>query len=289
MSSVLQFSRSVTVRSPSHPQLNSPQTVSYLDSAPNNLPTTNLPPPVLVLLHGFLGKASCWQPLMAQLPHRCIALDLLGFGQSSKPKLRYDVALEVAFVHAVLQSLQIEQVCLVGHSFGGWVAAAYALAYPAQVQGLILAAPAGIRDDSFCGRYDHLRPLLWPTPVIDAALWAAQPLARLAQRRSQLDQLRWFRRELMAEPAACSFLLDRLRPEDAIDTVESQIQGITAPTLVLTGDRDDTIPLWHCQTYAERIPQAQLTVFPDADHALPQDHADKMAAAIQAFVPVRAV
>jgi pimeloyl-ACP methyl ester carboxylesterase len=272
---------------------------SAADSIPGSITSVVLPPPLsyvaayreqgsgppLVMLHGFLGRSACWQPLMGQLrgQFRCIALDLLGFGDSSKPQICYDVAQEVAFVRAFVTALDLGPCLFLGHSFGGWVSAAYALAYPDAVSALLLAAPAGIRDDSFCGRYDHLRPLLWRTPVVDWGLKLARPVAGWLGQNAVLDQIAWFRRELMAEPAACSFLLDRLRPEDAIDTVEREIDQLALPTLVMTGDRDETIPLWHSQTYAQRIAQAQLAIIPNADHALPQNHAPELATLITAF------
>lgn len=238
------------------------------------------------MLHGFLGDSTNWLPLMGQLSAhvRCISLDLLGFGDSAKPLIRYDIAQEVAFVHQVLTALNIESCYILGHSFGGWVGAAYALAYPEVVKGLLLAAPAGIRDDSFCGHYDHLRPLLWRTPAIDWALNLVKPIAAIVGQRPAVEQLAWFRRELMAQPAACSFLLDRLQPEDAIDTVEKDIYRLQLPTLVMTGDRDETIPLWHSQTYASEMPNARLAIIPNADHALPQNYADELAELIMPFV-----
>jgi pimeloyl-ACP methyl ester carboxylesterase len=243
----------------------------------------------LLMLHGFLGQAACWQPLITQLQSQawCIGLDLLGFGQSGKPKLRYDVAQEVAFVRQFMARLSLKSCYLVGHSFGGWVAAAYALAYPEAVKGLILVGPAGIRDDSFCGRYDHLRPLLWETPLIDGLLAVARSLSRAIGQKATVDQLTWFRRELMAEPAARSFLVDRLRPEDAIDTVENDIHRLRVPTLVIAGEKDETIPLWHCQTYANTIPGAQLVTIPNASHALPQNHAADLAPLILSFLARR--
>lgn len=245
----------------------------------------------LLMLHGFMGSAACWLPLMNTLQSqmRCVALDLLGFGDSAKPKIRYDIAQEVAFVRQFVQARDLGACYLLGHSFGGWVAAAYAIAYPDLVKGLILAAPAGIRDDSFCGRYDHLRPILWDTPVIDWILTAIAPFANRTSQRDTLQKIRWMRQELMAQPAARSFLMDRLRPEDAIDTVEREIHRIQVPTLVIAGDRDDTIPLWHCETYANRIPNAKLVVLPDADHSLPRDHAPQLASQIQPFLATQAV
>lgn len=246
----------------------------------------------ILLLHGFMGDATCWQPLIERLKpyYRCISLDLLGFGQSSKPQFRYDIAKEVAFVRGFVESLGLDACYFLGHSFGGWVAAAYGLRYPEAVRGLLLAASAGIRDDSFCGRYDHLRPLLWMNPVVDWGLNLLQPMAAIANQQAALDKLRWFRRELMAQPAARSFLLDRLRPEDAIDTVEKQIHQLRIPTLVITGDQDETIPLWHSQTFADTIPGAKLAIIPDATHSLPQQYSTEMAELILQFLrdPVRA-
>ncbi|NJS41789.1 alpha/beta hydrolase [Candidatus Gracilibacteria bacterium] len=239
----------------------------------------------LLMLHGFLGEKTCWLPLieLLQSQFRCISLDMLGFGESSKPQITYDVALEVAFVRQVVEELNIDPCCIIGHSFGGWVASAYALKYPNSVSGLILAAPAGIRDDSFCGQYDALRPLLWETPAIDWALQLAKPFASLAGKSAQLQQISEWRRELMSQPVARSFLMSRMRPEDAVDTVE-KIFIIAVPTLVITGDADETIPLWHSETYAQEIPGAKLVIIPSATHALPQTQASAMANSILQFL-----
>lgn len=236
----------------------------------------------LLMLHGFMGSALNWLPLMEHLKSdfRCIGLDLFGFGESARPIIRYDIAKEVAFLRQVVKALQLDSFYLLGHSFGGWVSAAYTLKYPESVRGLILAAPAGIRDDSFCGRYDHLRPILWQTPVIDWGLQLIRPIAERTGQASTIAQIAWMRRELNAQPAARSFLVERLRPEDAIDTVEKEIHCITTPTLVITGDQDETIPLWHSETYAHEIPNAKLAMLKGADHSLPQNHSDQLASLI---------
>ncbi len=242
----------------------------------------------LLMLHGFMGSGSCWIPLMQllQTQFRCISLDLLGFGNSSKPMIRYDVAKEVEFVRRVVEALQLDAFHILGHSFGGWVSAAYALKYPDSLESIILAAPAGIRDDSFCGRYGHLRPLLWQTPIVDGVLALVKPIATLVGQREPIQQITWMRRELNAQPVARSFLVDRLRPEAAIDTVETEIHQLALPTLVITGDQDETIPLWHSQIYAQRIQGAKLAIIPNANHSLPQLFAPQLAELIWAWKPV---
>lgn len=236
----------------------------------------------LLMLHGFMGDGSCWLPLGDRLKSsfRCISLDLLGFGASARPTIRYDIAKEVAFLRQAVQALNLDSFYLLGHSFGGWVSAAYALNYPESLKGLILAAPAGIRDDSFSGRYDHLRPILWETPAIDWVLDFIKPLAGVIGQEKTIAQIAWMRRELNTQPAARSFLVDRLRPEDAIDTVEKELHRLTVPTLVITGDQDETIPVWHSETYANEIPNAELVILPNTDHSLPQKSFTELASLI---------
>jgi pimeloyl-ACP methyl ester carboxylesterase len=265
---------------------------AYLDQG-NGIP--------VVCLHGFLGEGSVWLPLMEQLPVRCIALDLLGFGLSSKPDLRYNIWHQVAFLQEFIAALGLEQFWLMGHSYGGWTAAAYAIACatgqyglpqaryempPPQdaCQGLILVTPAGIRDDQFAGRYAHLRPLLWESTWVDRGIQLLAPLSRWIGQQQTFAQIQAFRQAVIEQPVAKSFMRDRLRPEDAIDTVEQDLHHITLPTLVIAAEQDDTIPLWHCQAYAEGIPNAALSVLQEAAHSLLQTHPAAIAQRIAAFL-----
>lgn len=235
---------------------------------------------VLVFLHGFLGESSAWLPIIQELQndYRCIALDLLGFGDSSKPQLKYNIWHQVEFLQEFLTAMGVDDFSLVGHSYGGWTAAAFALKYPlSNTRTLTLIAPAGIRDDEFVGRYNYLKPLLWESPLVDVVLRGISPLANLVGKTSEFAVIYQARKALVNQPVAKSFLYDRLRPEDAIDTVENDIHGITLPTLVIAGAKDDTIPLWHCQTYADRIPKAEIKILPNATHALIQSHSTEIA------------
>jgi len=261
-----------------------PLTVSYTDVG-EGLP--------LVFLHGFLSNKSCWDPVISllQQDYRCIALDLLGFGASSKPQIRYDVPTMVAFVVEFLRVMAIDRAFLIGHSFGAWVGAAIALdtldqPNPLEIAGLGLIGAAGIRDDSFCGKYDRYRPLLWSTPLVDRVLSLATPLAQISGQQAELEKVQWFRAELMANPAARSFVVDRIRPEDAVDTVEKEIHRLHIPTLVIAGEEDETIPLWHSQTYAREITGAKLAIIPKASHSLPQNHPLEIYHLLQDFLKV---
>lgn len=91
---------------------------------------------VLVLLHGFCEDASIWHKLLPELPNcRIITLDIAGFGHSATPKEKTIEALAVQ-VEAVLSALGVDKCVLIGHSMGGYVALAFAEAYPERLRGL---------------------------------------------------------------------------------------------------------------------------------------------------------
>lgn len=242
----------------------------------------------VILLHGFFGNAETLGEIASSLASNycCISLELLGFGDSSKPDLRYVIGDQVAFLKDFLTAKQISKFYLVGYSYGSWVAAAYAIdrqdlaISTPDLAGMVLLAPAGIRDDSFVGRYDHLRPLFWQTPLVDLVLNTIAPIMKLMGREKSFKTIQVARHALVTQPAARSFLLDRLKPEDAIDTVEKDIDRIDVPTLVIAGEIDGTIPLWHSQTYAEKISHASLVIIPAADHDLVQTHSQAVTRSI---------
>jgi pimeloyl-ACP methyl ester carboxylesterase len=263
----------------------------------------------LILLHGFLGSGENWHSLLDYLtPYfRCFAIDLLGFGGSPKPRLQYTIWHQVEFLQQLITTLKLPPVHWVGHSYGGWVATAYALTASGlswkedktawcenttpislkSPKSLTLIAPAGIRDDQFVGRYQHLKPLLWETPLVDGVLKLLLSGASVFKCPGKLSEIATIRENLVNQPVAKSFLLDRLRPEDAIDTVESYLERLQIPTQVIAGANDKTIPLWHCQTYAEGIKEAKLTVIDQAGHDLLQTHPQVLASLIEKMIVLR--
>jgi pimeloyl-ACP methyl ester carboxylesterase len=234
----------------------------------------------VILLHGFFGDSSTLEAISGELPDKyCrINLDLLGFGDSSKPQIRYLVEHQVEFLQEFIAAKNISKFYLVGYSYGAWVAAAYAIEMADKLitmpnlNGIVLLAPAGIRDDSFVGRYDYLKPLLWETPLVEVALNAIAPLARSIGKAKTFDSIIQARKSIVSQPVAKSLLVDRLKAEDAVDTVEQDIDRITTSTLVIAGEIDRHIPLWHSQTYVEKIPNASLDIIPGADHDLVETH-----------------
>lgn len=105
--------------------------------------------PPLVLLHGFGAGVALWSQNLDSLASSgpVYALDLLGFGRSSRPQFSPDpVEAEGQFVGALdewRERVGIEEMLLLGHNLGGYLAAAYALKYPRRVKHLLLVEPWG--------------------------------------------------------------------------------------------------------------------------------------------------
>ena len=112
--------------------------------------------PVL-LLHGYAQTSHMWRPLIAELAktNLVIAPDLRGFGSSAKPDTGYDKKTMAQDVHALVASLGLKRVAVVGHDIGLMVAYAYAAQYPDEVSRIVLM-------DAFLpgrGRTSRLRDL----------------------------------------------------------------------------------------------------------------------------------
>ncbi|XP_018618232.1 1-acylglycerol-3-phosphate O-acyltransferase ABHD5-like isoform X2 [Scleropages formosus] len=137
----------------------------------------------MVLLHGFGGGVGLWalnlEPLSQQRP--VYALDLLGFGLSSRPHFSTDAKeAENQFVESIEQwraKVGLETMILLGHNFGGYLAAAYSLQYPSRVKHLVLVEPWGFPERPDIPDQDRPIPL-W-IRALGAMLSPFNPLAGL--------------------------------------------------------------------------------------------------------------
>ena len=102
--------------------------------------------PVLLLLHGLGCDHTTWLPVLAPLARNftVIAPDLLGHGQSAKPRADYSVGGYANGMRDLLTVLGYDKVTVVGHSFGGGVAMQFAYQFPERTERLILVASGGL-------------------------------------------------------------------------------------------------------------------------------------------------
>jgi pimeloyl-ACP methyl ester carboxylesterase len=103
----------------------------------------------ILLFHGKNFNGFYWKnviPSLTQEGYRVIAPDQIGWGQSSKPNIKYSFELLAKNNKLLLDSLGIKNICLIGHSMGGMLATRFALLYPQIVTKLILEDPLGLED-----------------------------------------------------------------------------------------------------------------------------------------------
>lgn len=84
---------------------------------------------VLLLLHGIGASAERWLPVVPELSKyfKVIIPDIIGFGYSDKPTVEYTLDFFIAFLQGFLDNLSIENLNIIGSSFGGWVAMEFAM------------------------------------------------------------------------------------------------------------------------------------------------------------------
>jgi pimeloyl-ACP methyl ester carboxylesterase len=119
--------------------------MAYMDVKPSNANGH-----VVMLLHGKNFNGAYWgqtAKVLAENGYRVIIPDQIGFGKSSKPQhIQYTFQLLAQNTRAILDTLGIQKICMLGHSMGGMVATRFALMYPELIEKFILENPIGLED-----------------------------------------------------------------------------------------------------------------------------------------------
>jgi pimeloyl-ACP methyl ester carboxylesterase len=152
----------------------------------------------VIMLHGLGGTKASFLPSVAALAgsFRIIAVDMLGFGDSSKPlRASYGPAFQANAVPHLLDALELERAHLVGHSYGGRVAIELGFRHPERMNRLVLMTPAmaWLRERRWAPYLRLVRPELGlvqiaPRPLVDAFMRWALPDAETPWAASAIDE-----------------------------------------------------------------------------------------------------
>jgi pimeloyl-ACP methyl ester carboxylesterase len=227
-------------------------------------------PPVL-LVHG-LGEQGMRDffpvlPAMARA-HRVLALDLPGFGRSTRAAERYTPDRYVRSIHAIARAKIGRPFDLVGHSMGGAIAISYAAAHPADVSRLIVIDAAGILNKdalpalAISAGLGTLPSFLERVRDVAGALGTSlsTPLVDLAPNPRVLLDDDTARRAILARPDRIAALALALHDHG------SAIAAVEAPTLLVWGERDAIAPMRTAEVLRARLRNARLVVLPNAGH-----------------------
>ncbi|MCB0086121.1 MAG: alpha/beta hydrolase [Caldilineaceae bacterium] len=219
--------------------------------------------PPIVLLHGLLMSSRYLLPTAALLSeHHVVYLpDLPGFGESDNPPHIYSLREQADLLVAWLDALAIEQAIFLGNSLGSQILVDLAVRYPDRVNALILTAPTV--DPYYHGLIPQFLRLVSDAPLEDPRM--LRPLVLGIFNGGMLRALRTF--------------------ADALsDPVQQKLPQVTAPTLVVRGDRDPVVSQRWVEEAVDLLPNAQLQVLADAPHGVTYSTPAQVASVVRDFL-----
>jgi pimeloyl-ACP methyl ester carboxylesterase len=238
--------------------------------------------PPVVLIHGL---GSCGDDWPFQLPpltprYSVLTLDLPGHGESSLPRGPVRAAGLARAVVDLLDALDMAKANLVGLSLGGVVALQVALDWPTRLRSLVLVNSfARLRQPPGGALRGLVRiALLAAGPMSWGGKWVASGLFPLPGQRPL--------REVAAQRIASNSRSAYLRMIGALFRYDARgrLPEVRAPTLVVAGARDETVPLSAKTELARGIPGARLEVIEGSGHATPIDAPEAFNALLLRFL-----
>lgn len=233
------------------------RTVTVQGIATHMFEAGSLTAPPLLYLHGT-SLGNLWldyHSALAQHFH-LYAPDIPGFGLTERPDWMRDMSDYILYFRDLLDTLGLEQVMLVGHSLGGWMAAEVAVWYPKRVKKLVLSNAAGIRvKGSPIGNIFAMNALEVVMACFDNPL-AAMPLMPLEMNTEYL--LRMYSERTTLASLAWNPNFD--------PKLERRLADLKCPTLVLWGKNDRLIPPIYGETFHRVIANSQLAMIEGTGH-----------------------
>jgi pimeloyl-ACP methyl ester carboxylesterase len=236
------------------------------------------PEGTIVWIHGLAGS---WQNWLENLPefaqtHRCIAMDLPGFGASEMPAHDITISGYGATIDALLHELDVPEAVVVGNSMGGFVGAEVAIRFGTRVLRLVLVSAAGLSIEH--QRDERVLRLLrvGRNALALGTGWLAaksDELARRPRSRRAMFNIVAAHPERLPGPLVAEQLRGSGKPGfvDALDAlsdypIRDRLGEIAAPTLVVWGEDDALVPVRDAWEFGELIGDARVVVYEDAGH-----------------------
>ena len=250
----------------------------------------------LLLIHGLGASKASWLTVVPQLArrHRVIAIDLPGFGSSSKPRGRYDAPWFATHVLSFMEVTELNGAMVAGNSMGGRVAMELAMREPRMVRAIACLCPVA----AF-----YERPFLWAARMArpEAGIFAARlPRAYLAEQLRRLfsDPKRlhddWYEAAIddflqtWRRPTARMAFLSALKniyveEPDGEAGFWARLAKLSVPALYVYGRQDVLISSRFGGRVAKALPAAKVEVWDDCGHAPQLEHPDRTAKALLEF------
>jgi len=236
--------------------------------------------PVLLLVHGMAGSSATWQHVIPALAERytVVAPDLLGHGESAKPRGDYSLGAHASLLRDLLNVLGHERATCIGQSLGGGIVLQFAYQFPERCERIVLVGSGGLGTEvnlilrALTAPFaESLFSLVCSAPLRDAAARFGSLLGHRGIRLSPAGQEMWRSYASLAdEPGRRAFFRTLRSVVDlrgqAIHAGDRLYLAAHMPTLIIWGDHDPFIPHHHGSTTHAAIPGSRLEIFPGAGH-----------------------
>ena len=213
----------------------------------------------LLLLHGWGGSTQSWLPVERDLcaSKRVLNLDFPGFGQSSEPNRPWSVSDYRDLVLALLDSLSIDKLELIAHSFGGRVALILSEARPQLITKQVLTGCAGLINPESAQKSGHRLSRLYDN-ALSRKLLGDKGVDKLKNTiRSHFGSEDYKNASPMMRE--CFQLVVNQDLSDCL-------KAVRASTLLIWGQNDTATPLWMGRRMESEIGDAALIVFENCGH-----------------------
>ena len=236
--------------------------------------------PAIVLVHGITSTSATWDRVMPYLATRytVIAPDLIGHGESAKPRGDYSLGAYASGIRDLMVALGHESATFVGHSLGGGVVMQLSYQFPERCERMVLVDSGGLgRELNLLLRAATLPfsevvlPLLASTRLLDAGRSASRLVGRLGL-HAGTDMAELARGHASLEdPEARAAFVHTLRT--IVDPMGQRVSANdrlylaeNIPFMLVWGERDSIIPIEHARAAHELVPSSRLEVFEEAGH-----------------------
>ena len=213
--------------------------------------------------------------------HKIYALDLIGFGKSQKPNVRYCLELFAAQIEAFLYLKKLDKVIIIGHSMGAASGIYFAHHKPDKVKALILANPSGLFGDTMEGVTSFFFGIIG-SPLIGEVLFTAfaNPMGvsqsliptYFNQNKVDVKLINQFTLPLQDKGAQWSYLSPSKRPLDfRLDHLPKPC-NYKGPAYLVWGAEDSALPPHKIiPEFQQLLPQAGAFIIPKASHCMHHD------------------
>jgi pimeloyl-ACP methyl ester carboxylesterase len=251
----------------------------------------------IVLLHGLAGSSETWRSLIGPLSrkYRVVAPDLLGHGNSTKPRTDYSLGALSVLIRDVLDELGITRATFVGHSLGGGIAMQFVYQHPDYVQRLVLINSGGLGPDvgmllrlaSLPGA-ELVLPIIAAKRLLDPGEWVWSLMRKAGIESPRGEEMWRHYRSLSDGPTRQAFLRTVRGVIDhrgqAVSALNRLNTRMNFPVMAIWGDRDAMIPVAHAYAAQQIRPDVRVEVLTDVGHFPHAERPGEVAELIEDFI-----